>query len=243
MDKQDGDHNMICGPEGVKGICVEVLKYPTSIDWAWVRFLAKNTVGAKVDPESGDMSLELKKKYLKSEHSPIRYLTFIIRMQIPYCDSVCFCRHKLGVEHYVQSQRNDRQDKFDRYKEPQGHLVSHVMVVNAQELMFMARRRLCRMASPNCQKIMKMIKMAVLKSNPEFEDVLVPNCEYLHSCPEFKSCGYWDIKKDLLVMDEYRKELEKVKLDELESDVAEENANRTIEGMIDGTPVEGNADK
>lgn len=243
---------MICGPEGVKGICVEVLKYPTSVDWAWVRFLAKNTVGAKVDPESGDMSLELKKKYLKSEHSPIRYLTFIIRMQIPYCDSVCFCRHKLGVEHYVQSQRNDRQDKYDRYKEPQGHLVSHVMVVNAQELMFMAHRRLCRMASPNCQKIMKMIRMAVLESNPEFEDVLVPNCEYLHSCPEFKSCGYWDAKKELdrlkniddkINPSNDRGPVETDLLNELEKEVAEENAKKTVEGMIDGTPVEGNADK
>lgn len=186
---------MICGPEGVQGICVEVLKYPTSIDWAWVRFLAQNTIGKIYDEkDSKEPSLEMKKKYLKSEHSPIRYLQFIIRMQIPYCDSVCFCRHKLGVEHFVQSQRNDRQDKFDRYQEPQGHLVSHVMVVNAQELMFMARKRLCHMASKNCRKIMQMIRMAVLKTNPEFEDVLVPQCEYLHSCPEFKPCGYWAAK-------------------------------------------------
>lgn len=179
-------------------IKVEILKHPTSVDWAWVRFLAKNTVGAKVDPEEGLMSEQTKKKYLRSEHSPIRYLQFIIRMTIPYCDSVCFCRHKTGVEHFVQSQRNDRQDKFDRYLEPQGHMVSHVMVVNAQELMFMARRRLCRMASPNCQKIMRMIRDAVLDSNPEFKEVLVPNCEYLHMCPEFKSCGYWDARQKKL---------------------------------------------
>jgi hypothetical protein len=40
-----------------------------------------------------------------------------------------------------------------------------------------------------------MIRKAVLETNPEFEDVLVPQCEYLHDCPEFKSCGYWDAKK------------------------------------------------
>ena len=108
--------------------------------------------------------------------------------------SVCFVRHKSGVEHFVQSQRNDRQDKFDRYAEPQGHEVSHIMIVNAQELMFMARKRLCGMASKNAQKIMRMIRDEVLKTNPEFEDVLVPNCEYLHSCPEFKSCGRWKEK-------------------------------------------------
>ena len=242
------------------GMKVELLKYPTSIDWGWVRFLAMNTVGKNVDKLDDPMTQNLKKKYLKSEHSPIRYLTFIIRMTIPYCDSVCFCRHKLGVEHFVQSQRNDRQDKFDRYKEPQGHLVSHVMVVNAQELMFMARRRLCHMASKNCQKIMKMIKHVVLNMCPEFEDVLVPNCEYLHCCPEFKSCGYWDARKDKLFVDKYWKELEKVKflddkinppdcrgpvesklLNELEQEVAADNAKRTIE---DAKKIaDGKADK
>lgn len=214
------------------GMKVELLKYPTSIDWGWVRFLAMNTVGKNVDRIDQPMTTELKKKYLKSEHSPIRYLTFIIRMTIPYCDSVCFCRHKLGVEHFVQSQRNDRQDKFDRYKEPQGHLVSHVMVVNAQELMFMARRRLCHMASKNCQKIMKMIKHVVLNMCPEFEDVLIPNCEYLHSCPEFKSCGYWGAKIKGLgsyFEEQDRGPAESKLLNELEKEVAADNAKISIE--------------
>jgi hypothetical protein len=41
---------------------------------------------------------------------------------------------------------------------------------------------------------MRMIKEEVLKTNPEFEDVLVPNCQYLRECPEFKSCGRWKEK-------------------------------------------------
>ena len=172
---------------------IEVLKHPTEEDWQWVKRLALNTVGKDYLMDK-EMSIDLKKKYLKSEHSPIRSLPFIIKMEIPYCDSVCFVRHKMGAEHFVQSQRNDRQDKFDRYEEPQGHPVSHIMWVNAQELMFMARKRLCGMASKNAQKIMRMIRDEVLKTNPEFEDVLVPNCQYLHSCPEFKSCGRWKEK-------------------------------------------------
>ena len=136
---------------------VEVLRHPTEEDWQWVKKLALNTVGKDYFIEK-EMSLELKKKYLKSEHSPIRTLNFIIRMEIPYCDSVCFVRHKMGTEHFVQSQRNDRQDKFDRYAEPQGHMVTHIMYVNSQELMFIARKRLCGMASKNCQKIMRIIR-------------------------------------------------------------------------------------
>lgn len=191
--------NSFASTSDQEDIKVEILKYPTSVDWQWVKFLAKNTVGSEhLIDEDSILPIELKKRYLRSEHSPIRYLQFIIRMTIPYCDSVCFCRHKLGVEHFVQSQRNDRQDKFDRYKEPQGHFVSHVMVVNAQELMFMARKRLCNMASNNCRKIMRMIREEVLKTNPEFEEFLIPNCEYLHKCPEFKSCGYWDAQSKIL---------------------------------------------
>ena len=72
--------------------------------------------------------------------------------------------------------RLSRWQPVHRYEEPQGHPVSHIMWVNAQELMFMARKRLCGMASKNAQKIMRMIRDEVLKTNPEFEDVLVPNC-------------------------------------------------------------------
>ena len=169
---------------------VEVLKYPTDEDWQWVKKLALNTMGKDYLMDK-EMSVDLKKKYLTSEHSPIRYLRFIIRMEIPYCNSVHFVRHKLGVEHFVQSQRNDRQDNYDRKEAPQDSPVSHIMVVNAQELMFMARKRLCGKADIDTQKIMRAIVREVLKTNPEFNDVLVPQCQYLHACPEFVSCGRW----------------------------------------------------
>lgn len=169
-------------------IKVEVLRHPTEEDWQWVKKLALNTMGKNYLMDK-EMSLDLKKKYLRSEHSPIRTLTFIIQMEIPYCNSVHFVRHKLGVEHFVQSQRNDRQSNYDRKKAPQDAPVSHIMYVNAQELMFMARKRLCGKADADTQKIMRAIVKEVLKTNPEFEDVLVPQCKYMHACPEFQSCG------------------------------------------------------
>lgn len=171
-------------------LSVEVLRYPTEEDWQWVKKLAMNTMGKDYLMDK-EMSLELKKKYLKSEHSPIRTLNFIIKMNIPYCNSVHFVRHKYGVEHFVQSQRNDRQDNYDRTQAPQNAPVSHIMYVNAQELIFMARKRLCGKADATTQKIMRMIVKEVLKTNPEFEDVLVPQCQYMHECPEFKTCGRW----------------------------------------------------
>ena len=171
-------------------IKVEVLKHPTEEDWQWVKVLALNTVGQKYLMDK-EMSLTLKKKYLKSEHSPIRYLHFVIRMEVPYYISVHFRTHKMGVEHFVQSQRNDRQDNYDRRKAPQDSPVSHIMYIDAPELMYIARKRLCGKADVDTQKVMRAIVREVLKTNPEFADVLVPNCQYLHECPEFQSCGRW----------------------------------------------------
>lgn len=99
---------------------------------------------------------------------------------------------KKMVEHFVQSQRDDRQSnkpKLPRAEKPQGEIVSHIMYINAQELMFMARRRLCMQASPETRQVMKMIVEQVLETNPEFKNVLVPMCEYQGRCPEFNPCG------------------------------------------------------
>lgn len=191
-------------------IKVTILKHPTEEDWQWVKFFALNTVGKNYLKDK-EMSINLKKKYLKSEHSPIRTLRFIIKLEVPYCDSVCFTRHKMGVEHFVQSQRNDRQDKYDRYEAPQGTGVCHIMEVNAAELMVMAHKRLCGKASADCQKIMRLIRTEILKTNPEFEDVLVPMCQYLHECPEFSSCGRWIDPKDKEI-ERLTTEIERLKL-------------------------------
>lgn len=169
---------------------VEILQHPTEDDWQTVKLLALNTMG-KTYMKDKEMSQELKAKYLRSEHSPIRALQFIIKMEIPYYVSTHLVRHKYGVEHFIQSQRNDRQDKYDRDQAPQGALVSHIMLVNAQALMAMSRKRLCGKADKTTQKVWRTVVKKVLETNPEFKEVLVPNCEYLHSCPEFQSCGRW----------------------------------------------------
>lgn len=169
---------------------VEILQHPTEDDWQTVKLLALNTMGKNYMKDKA-MTQELKTKYLSSEHSPIRALQFIIKMEIPYYVSTHLVRHKYGVEHFIQSQRNDRQDKYDRDQAPQGALVSHIMLVNAQALMAMSRKRLCGKADKTTQKVWRTVVKKVLETNPEFKEVLVPNCEYLHSCPEFQSCGRW----------------------------------------------------
>ena len=172
----------------MEDVKVEILRHPTEEDWERCKMLAMNTIGREW---SGTVSNTWKHKILKSGHSPIRTLMFTIRMEIPYWVSVHFCRHKYGVEHYVSSQRNDRQDRYDRTRAPQGAFVVHVMDVNAAELMQMARMRLCRQASVETRMVMTLIRDAVVEVNPEFADFLQPKCVIHGGCNEFVPCGYW----------------------------------------------------
>ncbi len=165
---------------------VEMIKHPNDDDWLFCKQCTLNTIGKTITKLPTD---EWKIKLLESEHSPIRTLWFAFKMEIPYYVSTHFVRHKFGVEHFVQTQRNDRQDKYDRTKAPQDTLVSHIMYVNAQELANMAHVRLCKQASKETREVMEMIVSEVLKTNPEFKTVLVPKCKYRNGkCTEFFPC-------------------------------------------------------
>lgn len=173
----------------VNEIKVEILRSPSDEDWKRCYMLALNTVGKEY---VGNVITESwKSKILKAKHSPIRTLMFTIKMTIPYYVSTHFVRHKIGVEHYVQSQRNDRQSNYDRELAPQNMMVSHIMEVNAEQLMFMSYRRLCGKADKTTRYVMTLICKAVEQRCKEFVGCFKPMCEYLHECPEFKSCGYW----------------------------------------------------
>ena len=166
---------------------VELLRYPMEEDLAWVKTCTLNTIGKKT---TSVPTSEWLGKLIKAEHSPIREMWFGIRMEIPYWVSVHFVRHHIGVNHYVQSQRNDRQKNYDRMEAPQGEIVSHIMSINAQELIFMAHKRLCMQASAETREVMELICDEVIKVLPEFKSVLVPLCEYRNGCcSEMFGCG------------------------------------------------------
>lgn len=166
---------------------VELIKYPTDADWQWVKTCTLNTVGKTSTKTPTD---EWKEKIIMSEHSPIRELWFGIKMTVPYHVSVHFVRHHIGVNHYVQTQRDDRtKDDTPRAEKPQGAMVSHVMSINAQALVHMAHKRLCRQASPETRAVMQEIVKAVVAKVPQMKSVLVPLCVYRGGrCTEFFTC-------------------------------------------------------
>ena len=144
------------------------------------------TIGkeAKTEPTS-----EWIEKILKANHSPIRRLRFSFDLiGIPSWVSVHLCRH-IHAQPYVKSQRNDRQNDYDRNKAPQDTPVNMIWDMNAEELITIAHKRLCKQASAETREVMQMICKEVVKKCPEFKSLLVPNCVYRNGkCDEFFPC-------------------------------------------------------
>ena len=165
---------------------VELLRSPNESDLYWVKICTLNTVGKNSTKAPTDEWIE---RLVKAEHSPIRELWFGIKMEIPYWVSVHFVRHHIGVNHYVQTQRTDRTGT-DRNEKRQDEVVSHIMSINAQELINMSHKRLCKQASKETRQVMQMIVDEVVKVAPYMKDVLVPLCKYRNGkCTEMFSCG------------------------------------------------------
>lgn len=129
-------------------------------------------------------------KIYQCEHSPCRTQMFKIEMyDIPTFVSVHLVRHKIGVEHFVKSNREDRpgysgQDLGRRQP------VNHMMVLNAQTLIQMARKRLCGGTHAETRQVMIMIRESIQMVDPDLAKYMVRECEYRNGrCPELKSCG------------------------------------------------------
>lgn len=126
---------------------------------------------------------------VESRHSPLRTLIFSFYLEgIPSWVSVHLCRH-VHAQPYVQSQRNDRQDKYDRSDTPQNAPVNMVWEMNAEELLVVMNKRLCKKASAETRNIVLEMKKLVARNCPEFESQMIPMCQYHGGiCHEFKSC-------------------------------------------------------
>ena len=171
--------------------------------WPEVKGAARTTIGK--DGKGAYPSDPWKKTILLAEHSPIRKIKFAWRWRdLKSWVSVHFVRHKFGIEHWVTTQRTDRAG-VDRDKSPQDTPVSHECEANAQALIFISRRRLCRQASPETRTAWQEVKADVQKVDPVTASVMVPECIYRGFCPEFKSCGYVDTEEYKVALAEYRR--------------------------------------
>jgi len=129
-------------------------------------------------------------KMYKAEHSPIRCMMFWIEMPgIPAFVSTHFVRHKIGVEHFVQSMRDDL------YIDPTTIVdretpVNHGMLINAQALIQISRKRLCLKSHKKTVAVWSRLRKAIRDIDPDLADHMVPECVYRNGfCPELRECA------------------------------------------------------
>lgn len=112
-------------------------------DWQEVVDDCRATV--KKSPLGKEPSTAFKKAILISEHSPIRDISVKFSWKnIKYWVAMHWKTHHW--ESRVDSQRNDRQKRYDREKAPQDAPVDFIGDANIQHTIDTWRKRLCRMA-------------------------------------------------------------------------------------------------
>ncbi len=162
--------------------------YGTRSTWRDVADAARTTINKEAG--EGEPSSAWKKRILLAEHSPIRQLVFRWKwVGLKSWVSVHLVRHKFGIDHFVGTQRSDRTG-VDRNGARQDAPVIHECVANAQAILSISRKRLCRQASPETREAWGMVVEKLRETEPELASCCVPECVYRGFCPEFRSCGY-----------------------------------------------------
>jgi hypothetical protein len=178
----------------------EIIDYKNQ--WPTVLNAARTTIGK--DEIEKEPSSKWKKQILLAEHSPIRKVRFNFKWRnLLSWVSVHFVRHKIGIEHFVRSQRTDRTG-IDRNELKQSELIEHEIDVNAQALINISRKRLCHKASKETREAWRAILENIKYKEPELYNVCVPECIYRGFCPEFNGCGYDQSCDFLIMLNEYR---------------------------------------
>ena len=177
-----------------------------SDEWQKVKDATMNTIGKTTGKYPDSM---WKKKLLTAEHSPIRLINFFWRWKdLPYYCSTHMVRHKIGIEHFVSTQRTDRTG-VNRDELPQNNPVNHACNADAQALINISRKRLCNCAAPETRQAWQEVKDAVARVEPELSSRMVRECVYRNGfCPEMYSCGYNKTEAFMKELNEYMKGFE-----------------------------------
>lgn len=149
----------------------------------WINALEDARATVNKESTGKEPSKKFKLSMVLAEHSVIRDI--IVRwkwLKIPSFIATHFSRHKF--EKYIMTQRNDRQNKYDRKKAPQDAPVNFTGVANGQNLIDAWRKRLCFQADPDTRKYAENFKVKLKDIEPELAWALCPNCIYRSGCCE-----------------------------------------------------------
>lgn len=180
----------LTGLKGCESVtAVGLIYYPGEKELELCKRAVWVTMG-KVEVPKKPLSSELLKKLLTARHSPIRVLNFGFSITgIPSNIATHLVRHVHAVP-FVSTLRNDRQEKIDGDLAPRNTPVDMIFYCNAEELMVIANKRLCNLASQKTREVVQMMCEEVLKRFPEFDGLFVPMCGYHGGvCHEINGCG------------------------------------------------------
>lgn len=173
---------------------ISLISYPRENDWLEVKRRCLETVGKepKIPPDE-----EWKHKILESRHSPVRFLRFSFRMtDIPYWVACELRTHVHDLPYvadfgvYIRSQRNDRQEIYDRNAARQDAPVNMIVDVNGEQIQILANKRLCQCATKEARKVVAGMCKLVQQVEPAYKGLLVPMCEHNGGvCYEMFPCG------------------------------------------------------
>ena len=142
------------------------------------------------EPLGHEPSEEFKRKMMINEHGPLRKIW--IEWTWPGIKYWCAMHWKTHIwPALTNTQRNDRQDQYDRDESPQKSLVNFFGEANPQHLIDTMRKRLCFMADPETREYAVDLKKAIRVVDQAISDGLVPNCVYRCGCPENGKCKFY----------------------------------------------------
>ena len=142
--------------------------------WRNVADAARTTIN--MEEGNGEPSSKWKKRMLRCEHSPTRQLRYSWKWSdLKYWVSVHIVRHKFGIEHFIGTQRDDRNENaVSRDDAPQGTFVTHQVEANAQSIINISRKRLCTGASPETRQAWQAALNEIRFVDPELYESCVP---------------------------------------------------------------------
>lgn len=172
---------------------IELIGQPTEADWLEVKRRALETVGLK--PKAAP-NAEWKHKILEARHSPIRYLRWSFGIEnIPYWVACELRTHVHDMPYvadfgvYIRSQRNDRQEMYDRNAQRQDAPVNMIIDVNGEQIQILANKRLCMQATPEARSVVKQMCYLVQQAESAYKGLLVPMCVHCGGvCHEMYPC-------------------------------------------------------
>ena len=118
------------------------------------------------------------------------------------------CKKKYNHARLMMDEKGIKGEKANdlmRTMLPIGVECNLTMGFTIEALIHFMHKRLCKRADEPIRKVAQLMKDEVLKVEPRYKDLLVPQCVDMLFCPEKHGCGMFGPKEELLkAMQEYR---------------------------------------